>query len=155
MEKIEGYNYYINEQGDVFNSKGRKLVPRLHTGGYLRVNLCRDGLHKDFYIHRLVAFAYLDNPNNYNEVNHKDSDKKNNLVSNLEWCNGSMNHHHSLFAGTKTRGEDSSRSKLTEREVREIRDIVNPDTKGLSIKYQVTRGCIRLILKRKTWRWLV
>lgn len=54
--------------------------------GYLRVELNNNGKKKKYLVHRLVAQTFLDNPNNYPCVNHKDENKNNNIVSNLEWC---------------------------------------------------------------------
>lgn len=58
---------------------------------YLAVMLCVDNIHKQFKIHRLVAEAFIPNPNNYKEINHKDENKANNNVENLEWCTRSYN----------------------------------------------------------------
>ena len=54
--------------------------------GYYYVCLSKNGIVKSYYVHRLVAQAFLPNPNNYKEVNHKDENKTNNVVTNLEWC---------------------------------------------------------------------
>ena len=79
--------YSVSSLGNVRNNKtGRILKPRKHTGGYVRVMLCKDSKHYDCYIHRLVAQAFIPNPKNLPEVNHKDEDKSNNFVENLEWC---------------------------------------------------------------------
>lgn len=59
--------------------------------GYLSVALRKDGKQKRFYVHRLVAEAFIDNPQNFREVNHIDEDKSNNNASNLEWCSHSYN----------------------------------------------------------------
>ena len=59
--------------------------------GYLYVKLCKDGKDKKCWINRLVAQAFLENPNNLPEVNHKDEDKTNNCVENLEYCSKSYN----------------------------------------------------------------
>ena len=59
--------------------------------GYLRVTLCKNGKQKIVKVHRLVAFAFLPNLNNYPQVNHKDEDKSNNRVDNLEWCTAKYN----------------------------------------------------------------
>ena len=59
--------------------------------GYLQVNLSKDGKVKNCRINRLVAQAFLDNPEGYTDVNHKDEDKTNNCVENLEWCDRSYN----------------------------------------------------------------
>lgn len=59
--------------------------------GYKKVHLWKDNTDKPFFVHRLVAFAFIDNPNNYPQINHKDENKENNAVSNLEWCTALYN----------------------------------------------------------------
>ena len=67
--------------------KGQILKQRIGRNGYMRVLLCG----KDYYTHRLVAEAFIDNNNNLPQVNHKDEDKSNNHVDNLEWCTHEYN----------------------------------------------------------------
>lgn len=59
--------------------------------GYKNVNLCKDGKRKGYLVHRLVAQAFIPNPNNYPVVNHKDENPSNNTVWNLEWCTQEYN----------------------------------------------------------------
>ena len=79
------------------NGRGYYKIPEriLKAGtnkqGYLQVHLYREGKRKSCRIHRLVADAFLENPNNLPEVNHKDEDKENNKAENLEWCSHSYN----------------------------------------------------------------
>ena len=63
-----------------------KILKLNKTKKYVIVILCKEGIVKGHYVHRLVANAFLPNPNNLPEVNHKDEDKTNNCVDNLEWC---------------------------------------------------------------------
>ena len=92
-KEIAGYEglYEVSDQGRVKslgNNKSRKekiLKPRKHTRGYFQVGLYKDGQKKVSLIHRLVAEAFIPNPNNLETVNHKDEDKTNNAVCNLEW----------------------------------------------------------------------
>lgn len=98
FKDIEGYeNYQVSNYGSVKslgNGKTRKekvLKPFNTTKGYLYVDLYKQGKRKNYYIHRLVAQAFLPNPNNLPEINHKDEDKTNNHVTNLEWCDRKYN----------------------------------------------------------------
>ena len=71
--------------------KGRLLKPTINNAGYKRVSLCKAGGTKSFYVHRLVATSFIDNPQVLPFVNHKDENKLNNHVSNLEWCTNEYN----------------------------------------------------------------
>ena len=85
---IEGYEglYQVSNLGNVKSLKAkRNLYYSNSNNGYLRVGLFK-GTRKMFAIHRLVAKAFLPNPQHKKVVNHKDFDVKNNAVSNLEWC---------------------------------------------------------------------
>lgn len=67
------------------------LKQREVVKGYMAVCLCKDGVQKWMRVHRLVAMAFIPNPNNYPIINHKDENVKNNCVSNLEWCTVAYN----------------------------------------------------------------
>ena len=71
--------------------KGKVLAYGLSGGGYLQVGLHRDGKVEQKLVHRLVSEAFLPNPDNLPQVNHKDEDKANNQVENLEWCTALYN----------------------------------------------------------------
>jgi len=85
---VKGYEglYEVSDMGNVRRVNGNLLTPSVNKGKYLYVRLSRSSDEKQFYIHRLVAMAFLPNPHNHPEVNHKDENKQNNTVSNLEWC---------------------------------------------------------------------
>ena len=98
---ISGYpNYQVSNLGRVKslgNDKNRKekiLKSSKEGWGYLQVLLSKDGKSKYFKVHRLVASAFLDNSNNLPEVNHKDEDKTNNRVENLEYCDRTYNNNY-------------------------------------------------------------
>ena len=105
MEKwlaIKGFEglYAVSTLGNVKNVRsGRILSPQQARGGYLFVQLCRNGHCKTCKIHRLVASAFLENPNNFPQVNHKNGDTADNRVSNLEWCSQEYNiwHEHRVL----------------------------------------------------------
>lgn len=78
--------------------KGRVLSTRDNGNGYKGVMFCKEHKLYQMYVHRLVAEAFIPNPNNYPVVNHKDENKGNNSRYNLEWCDGSYNNNY----GTRT-----------------------------------------------------
>lgn len=66
--------------------ESREISQGTQSAGYKFVVLCNNGVKKHFLVHRLVAESFIPNPNNYSQVNHKDENKANNSVENLEWC---------------------------------------------------------------------
>lgn len=77
----------------------RILKQELVRSGYLRVMLHKNGIGKRFLVHRLVADAFIENVNNYQYVNHIDANKRNNSISNLEWCTQKQNMQHAMKLG--------------------------------------------------------
>ena len=69
----------------------RILKSAIRYDGYELVTLCKDGKTKSFLVHKLVANAFISNPNDYNVINHIDEDKTHNSVDNLEWCTSLYN----------------------------------------------------------------
>lgn len=90
-----GYpNYSVDTNGNVYSLKrGIQMQKRIDHKGYECVKFCKDSVHKKYSVHRLVALAFIPNqkPNEWTQVNHKDENKSNNVVSNLEWCDNGYN----------------------------------------------------------------
>ena len=88
--------YQVSDKGRVFSIKRNKILTlREHHKGYLQVHLRVDGKDITPKVHRLVALAFIDNPNNLPQVNHINGNKKDNSVGNLEWCTNGENVKHS------------------------------------------------------------
>lgn len=103
---VEGFeNYEVSNLGRVkslnYNHTGveKILKPYKSTKGYLVVILCRNGKMKHFLVHRLVATAFLPNPEGLPEINHRDENPLNNIVGNIEWCDRLYNNRY----GTRTK----------------------------------------------------
>ena len=103
---IKGYNsdYKVSNFGNVKSFKKNKLIGTIlkknNIGlGYLQVKLYINNVNTSFLVHRLVAEAFIDNPNNYQQVNHINGVKDDNRIDNLEWCTQSENTLHSFLNG--------------------------------------------------------
>lgn len=91
---IKGYEglYQVSNLGKIKTVKGNKTRKLQYDNqGYAHILLCKNNTPKRYKVHRLVAEAFIQNPNNYPFVNHKDEIKSNNNVDNLEWCNAKYN----------------------------------------------------------------
>lgn len=92
MEIQDYSNYLIYEDGTLYNKKTKNYIKsHKNKNGYLYNCLTKNSKSKFKLNHRLVALAYISNPNEYNDIDHIDSDRTNNNVNNLRWCNRSMN----------------------------------------------------------------
>lgn len=150
--------YLIDKFGNIWSiNKQRLLHHRLTQNGYHRIGLF-DNYHKgkDFYVHRLVAQLFIPNPRNCNEINHKDGNKANNNVDNLEWVTHSENHVHSRSVLKELIGAKNGCAKLTEEQVISIR---NDRKNGLNLreiaeKYKISWENARDICSGKRWKHL-
>ena len=94
FRKLNNYsNYRVYPDGRIYSEFiNRFITPTLDGGNYLQVTLVDDnGLRRTIKVHRLVASAFLPNLEEYREINHKDFNKSNNTISNLEWCDRAYN----------------------------------------------------------------
>lgn len=160
---IEGFEglYTISNTGLIKSylfKVPRPLKPSL-ARGYKKVTLSLNG--KLFYetVHRLVAQAFIQNPENKPCVNHKDGNKLNNHVNNLEWCTHQENHIHAFKIGLRVsaKGEDVNGVKLTENDVLDIRAIYPLgwfSQKEIAKGYGVDQGLISKIVNNVIWTHL-
>jgi hypothetical protein len=99
LGRVRGINREIfTSNGQVRKVKGKILNPRKSSQCvYYMVGLCREGSSRNYYIHRLVAEAFIPNPTGLPEINHIDGDHSNNRVDNLEWCSHTQNTVHKIY----------------------------------------------------------
>ena len=107
-------NYSISNLGNIKNKQGRLMIigKRKSNSGYLQVRLFNNNKYYYRYIHKLVAIAFLPNPNNYRTVNHIDGNKLNNTILNLEWASDEMQQRHAFLMGLKSKGVSFTKSQL-------------------------------------------
>lgn len=105
---VKGYGgvYKVSDSGLIMRSDGirkeHSLKTLMNNNGYLTVNLSKQNKQKRMLVHRVVAEAFIENPNNKQEVNHIDGNKENNNVKNLEWVDRSENLKHAFRQGLRT-----------------------------------------------------
>lgn len=98
-KSIKGYEslYEVSNFGRVKSLLSNQILKPIDSHGYKYVHLCNENhIRKNYALHRLVAKAFLINKDNFNQVNHKDGNKANNQLTNLEWCNQQYNNIHKI-----------------------------------------------------------
>lgn len=162
---IKGYEgfYQVSSLGNVrslnWGNTGeiRNLYLKPHNKGYLQVELSFAKKKKMYTVHRLVAETFIDNPNNYPCVNHKDENKKNNAISNLEWCTHKQNNEYSLKLhperlelfchSSRNRNKESKKGIANKR----FKSIVQMDKNGETIRYWPNLISIKSEMKWNEW----
>lgn len=159
--------YQVSNTGKVrscCNSHGTKGAWKLRSlsvnhDGYLKVRLIQGDKDLTKRVHTLVAEAFIPNPNNFTTVNHKDGNKTNNHVDNLEWADRSQQMIHAYKLGLKKpiRGSANSQAKLTDDDVRYIRSHYKRNswefgTVALAEKFNVTNVVIGKIVRGLTYK---
>jgi plasmid maintenance system antidote protein VapI len=123
--------------------------------GYVCVNLSKNNKGHRVLVHRIVAKAFIPNPDNKPQVNHKDLNKANNCVDNLEWNTALENNKHAQLNKANSFGESHYRAKLTEEIIKEIRYIYRSQLYSfadLAAIYGVSAYTIRSLIIGKIWR---
>lgn len=163
---IIGYEglYRVSTAGEVYSIRSKKNLKQFYRGSrednkYLVVELRKDKKGKTISVHKLVAEAFIPNINNLPCVNHKDGNKDNNCVDNLEWCTYLENNIHAIANGLKKykRGTKNKNSKLTYSDVVEIKKcLILGDsefgTRALAEKYGVDHKVIMDIYHNRKYQ---
>jgi hypothetical protein len=176
FKPVMGYkNYYeISNKGTIKSLPRRGRVGlRIYGGSIMKPELEKDGYHKvmlqttthgrkRFFVHRLVAEAFLPNVKKLSSVNHKDGNKTNNCVENLEWISVRDNNRHAFSTGLNKynnalpvlRGAKHNMAKLADSDVIEIRRkfLSGERIKNISLSHGITYDNAWSICKRKSWK---
>lgn len=150
---IEGY--FVSPSGNVYNRHGVRMKGAIDRCGYRHINLNK----KSVNVHRLIAETFIPNPNNLSCVNHKDGNKLNNCVENLEWCTYSENTIHSYAHNLQkvASGEEHRNHKLDWDKVKYIRQFYKKRDKqfgatALAKKFNVSRSTVLSVIHNESWR---
>ncbi len=153
---IRSIDRIINTKSGNRVLKGKQLSTKVSGNGYPHVTFNYNQNYKGFSLHRLLALSFIDNPNNLPAVNHKDGDKLNYSLNNLEWCTHVKNIRHAYINGLTPirKGLDSKSTKLSLEIIDKILDLVkNTEVsyKEIGKIYNVSSSCVGDLVKGKTW----
>ena len=146
MRDIKGYEglYAVTSCGKIYSYKRKAFLrPGKNSRGYLCVNLSKNGKSKTYYLHRLVVETYIPNPENKLEINHKDENKTNNCVNNLEW----ISHKDNCNFGTRNeRSGKARRKKVVCIETQEIFNSLTEAGKAINRSESNISQCLKGII---------
>lgn len=158
-KNVIGYEglYEVSSLGNIYSNISKKILKiNRNKDGYLSIELWNKGKNKRCKIHRLVAIAFICNPLNKREVNHKNGIKSDNRIQNLEWVTKSENEKHAYRTGLKyNKGEKHSQNILKENDIPFIIDLLRNKVmydREIGELFGVTRKTINKIKLGKSWK---
>jgi hypothetical protein len=174
MKQFRDTGYYVTEDGNVYSNKYGELrkIKQQSRNDYKIIKFRIDKKQYTFSVHRIVAECYIPNPNNLPEVDHRDCDKSNNHISNLEWVTRDENRDRAIKNGLLIKSEKSKIkmskikqgsknpiARLSEQDIKWIRENYIPRDKkfgstALSKKFGVAQCTISQINSNKKWKHL-
>ena len=160
IKSLGGSRIRSNGRKQTFSEKIMKF--NVDKDGYFRVNLTKNKKGKVFGVHRLVAQAFIPNPENKPCVNHKSGNKKDNSVDNLEFCTVAENNNHAIKTGLRDHrycmGEKQHMSKLTKEQIKEIKWLLkNSNLKQREIAeiFNISQQNVSVIKLNKNWKHII
>ncbi len=133
----------------------RIIRPWTGNHQYFVLRLCKNCVKKTFLVHRLVAMTFIENSDESLSVNHKDFNRKNNHVDNLEWLTHIENIRHAIPRMGKHKGESHKKAKLKICDVKEIRGLYEKGGQSIADiarQYSITAPACSCVIHRKTWK---
>lgn len=148
--------YIISNEGHILSRyTGKLLKSKVSKRGYYNVKLYKNKKQFTKKIHRLIAEAFIPNPENKPQINHKNGNKLDNSLENLEWCNNFENAKHAHETGLRDNsGSKNGMSKLTDKIISSIRkDCCSDMTQNqIAKKYGISQANVSMIKNNKRWK---
>ena len=155
MSNLGNVRSLVGWNGHKMIERKKILKPSMNTTGYCKVKLVKDGTRKDYRIHRLVADAFLEREEGREFVNHKDGDKLNNNVQNLEWCTHKENMNHAIETGLRKKCANSKKEIILDKyltDCKRVKDIATElDLTPTQVRSQVRKAGINLSHNRRKY----
>lgn len=151
---ISGFEglYQVSNFGKIRRfSDGKILKQSIGTSGYYKIALWKNGRYRHFLVHRIIAIHFIQNPQNKKFVNHKDGNKLNNSIDNLEWMTRKENHSHAAKSGLMSHGTDRHNAKLNPSIAKQIRES-SLSCSELSVIWGINERHVRKIKNNEIWR---
>lgn len=160
LGRVKSLSGVLKTKRGVIKPRYSKIMSQsIKSNGYLTIMFSVDSNSKRFHVHRLVTIAFIPNPENKPEVNHKDCIKTHNYKNNLEWNTLQENVNHAVFNDLNCKGEKAPWSKLSNEKVLAIRRLyrMNPDFHKTNVakKLGVRDTTIHKIIKGERWKHLL
>lgn len=159
------YVDYNNHTGILVRKKVENIrVPTVHPKGYFYISLSAPKKRWFVGVHKLIALAFIANPNNYTIINHKNGQKTDNRIENLEWCSHKQNMHHAwrtgLMKNARLTGVKHHRARLCDDDIRFIRKLITDFSdiakkREIATLYHISIYTINDILKRRSWKHVI
>lgn len=121
---------------------GKVLKPQNNGNGYKYVAVSFESKRKNYYVHRLVADAFLENSESLPQVNHKDGNKENNAVTNLEWCSVKENLIHAFATGLKSNENTKSSIRVLDKETGNVFPTIRSAANFFNVKYGLLKEAL-------------
>ena len=148
---------FVNRLGKIIKKVSPEKILNPHTNirGYVHLALQDNGYCKHLRVHRIVAMAFIPNPENKPDINHKNGIKSDNRVENLEWCTPQENIRHAQLNNLTLKGERHGCSKLVGMQVRVIRKTTELTQRELAKIFNVSQPTIKEIKRGEIWKHLL
>ena len=157
LGNVRSVTHYVTvqrgKQTFVRKTKGQRIIPQKNIHGYMQVTLCKDGKRITHSVHRIVIEAFIENINNSPCINHKDEDKTNNALNNLEWCTYSYNHNYGTCIKRNIATQNKKVAQIKDGRIIKIWESTNDAGRNGFTQSSISQCCRGLRNHHKKFQW--